>query len=75
LLKALTLYFSVPEKAFEKYAKSERIFSWYNLVSFLNIAYKARHAFNDENLMRSWCCLKKLSIINRLDNGRDKKYT
>jgi hypothetical protein len=40
----LLIHFPASEKAFGKHMKSERIFSWYNLVSYVNIAYKARHA-------------------------------
>jgi hypothetical protein len=45
--------------------KCERKFSWYNLVSFVNIAYKARHTLNDEDLISGLCCLKKFTKINR----------
>ena len=45
--------------------KCERIFSWYNLVSFVIIAYKAGHTLNNEDLIWGLCSLEKLTKVNR----------
>ena len=54
--------------------KSEGIFSWYDLVSFVNIAYKVRHTLENEILTDSLCCFEKVQQNNWLRYGRDKKH-
>lgn len=51
-------------------------FPWYNLVSFVIIAYKARHTLNDEDLISGFVLFEKAYENKQvLENGRDKKHT
>jgi hypothetical protein len=71
----LFIHFQAFEKAFNKHIKHEKIFSWYNLVSFVIIAYKARHTLNNQDLIRGFCYLEKLTETNRCERMAEIKST